>query len=144
MTQKRRIDFRLVGGLACLALLYPILAVTFNAFNAASALAAPVNAWLWLAVGVAWIVIVWLTRAPSPVATLGLTGAIGGVLTVLAVGIIQIVYSGSAGLLTAPVAIVALIALNTLGGLICGLIAWGLQALSRRRQPDRPADAEAQ
>jgi hypothetical protein len=132
MSEKRRIDFRLVAGLACLALLYPILAVTFNAFGAASALTAPINTWLWLAVGVAWILIVWLTRAPSPVLTLVLTGAAGGVLTVLAVGIIQVTFSGSAGLLTAPVGIIALIALNALGGLVCGLIAWGLQALTRR------------
>lgn len=132
MSEERRIDLRLVGGLACLALLYPILAVTFHAFDTASALTAPINTWLWLAVGVAWILIVWLTRTLSPVLTLVLTGAAGGVLTVLAVGIIQVAFSGSAGLLTAPVGIVALIALNTLGGLVCGLIAWGLQALTRR------------
>jgi hypothetical protein len=36
--------------------------------------------------------------------------------------------------LNAPIGIVALIALNTLGGTVCGLIAWGLQSLSREPQ----------
>ncbi|HMR49948.1 MAG TPA: hypothetical protein PKE40_11860 [Arachnia sp.] len=132
MTHTPRIDLRLVGGLACLALLYPILGVILDAFGAASALTAPIDTWLWLGVGVAWTLIVWLTRAPSPVLTLVITGAAGGVLTVLAVGIIQVVYSGSASLLTAPAGIAALVVLNTLGGLVCGLIAWGLQAFTHR------------
>lgn len=55
----------------------------------------------------------------------------GGVLTVVVVGVIQRVASDSIELLNAPVEIVALVAFNVIGGLLCGLIAWGLQTATR-------------
>jgi hypothetical protein len=133
MSESRPIDFRLVGGLACLTLLYPILRVVLNVVGGNAEVIAPVNAWLWLIVGVAWVLIVWLTRAARPLATLVLTGVAGGILTVLVVGIVQLTASGSASLLSAPIGIVALVALNTLGGTVCGLVAWGLQSLSGKQ-----------
>lgn len=134
MTETRLIDFRLVGGLACLTLLYPILGVMVNVLGGKADAVAPVNAWLWLIIGTAWVLIVWLTRASRPLATLVLTGALGGVLTVAVVGIIQLTASGSAGLLNAPAGMIALIALNTVGGTVCGLIAWGLRSLGGKPQ----------
>lgn len=87
---------------------------------------------IWLLVGAAWILIVWLTRAPHPLATLVMTGAAGGVLSVLVVAIIQVSFSGSADILGSPIRMAAMIALSTLGGLVCGLIAWALQSATRR------------
>jgi hypothetical protein len=135
MSDTRSIDLRLVGGLACLALLYPILRVTANLLGGdGDDPIGGLNAWLWLIVGAAWVVIVWLLRAPRPLATLVLTGLTGGVLTVLVVIAVQLGAAGSADLLNEPMGIVALVALNTLGGFICGLIAWGLQSLKEEPQ----------
>lgn len=122
----------LVVGLACLSLLFPLLSVIINLAGGSPASIGAGAEWIWLLVGVAWILIVWLTRAPHPLATLVLTGAAGGVLTVIVVAIIQLSFSGSAGILSAPIGMVAMIALSTLGGLICGLIAWGLQSVTRK------------
>lgn len=130
MSETRAIDLRLVGGLAFLTLLYPIFRVVANLLGGDGAdPVGPLNVWLWLIVGAAWVLIVWLIRAPRPLATLVLTGLAGGILTTLLVIAIQLGASGSADLLRAPMGIVALIALNTLGGFLCGLIAWGLQSL---------------
>lgn len=129
---KARIDLRLVVGLACLTLLFPILSVIVNVLGGSARTIGPAAAWIWLIVGAAWVLVVWRVRATRPVATLIVTGLAGGLLTVLVVGVIQLIASGSANLLTDPAALVALVALNVLGGLVCGLIAWGLQALTQR------------
>lgn len=128
MTDKQPIDLRFVGGLACLTLLYPVLAVVVNVLGHSPSGFAPISSWLWLAIGVAWILIVWLVRVVRPVATLVLAGLVGGVLTLLVVGVIQLTASGTAGVLNAPYGMLGLVALNTLGGTVCGLLAWALQS----------------
>lgn len=128
---KNSVDARLVCGLAGLALLYPALGVAVHLLGGPEGGLASVNAWLWLAVATVWVLVVWLTRAARPLATLVLTGLVSGALTALVVGVIQFTASGSALLLTEPTAVVALVALHTVGGLVCGLIAWGLQSVSR-------------
>jgi hypothetical protein len=122
----------MILGLGCLTLLFPLLSVILNLLGGSPASNGAGAEWIWLLVALAWIVIVWLTRTPHPLATLVLTGLAGGVLTVLVVGAIQLGFSDSIDILTSPIGIVALIALNTLGGLICGLIAWGLQSATRK------------
>ena len=122
----------LVVGLACLSLLFPLLSVIINLAGGSPASIGVGAEWTWLLVGVARILIVWLTRAPRPLATLVLAGAAGGVLTVIVVAIIQLSSSGSAGILGAPIGMVVMVSLSTLGGLVCGLIAWGLQSVTRK------------
>ncbi|HEX7163921.1 MAG TPA: hypothetical protein VF223_22105 [Trebonia sp.] len=129
---KRPIRPLLILGLACLWLLFPLLSVVVNLVGGSPALIGAGAERIWLLAGVAWILIVWLTRAPHPLTTLALTGLTGGILTVLVVGAIQLGFSGSIDILTSPIGVVALIALSTLGGLICGLIAWGLQSVTRK------------
>ncbi len=128
MTDRQPIDLRFVGGLACLTLLYPVLAVLVNVLGGSPSGFAPVSSWLWLAIGVAWILIVWLAQVARPLATLVLAGLVGGVLTLLVVGVIQLTASGTAGVLDSPSGMLGLVALNTLGGTVCGLLAWALQS----------------
>ncbi|WP_111720455.1 hypothetical protein [Homoserinimonas sp. OAct 916] len=128
---KDSIRLRNVVGLASLSLLLPALTVVVNQLGNSASSIAPAAAWIWLLIAAAWVVIVWLARTARPLATLVLTGLVSGALTVLAVGAIQLVFSGSMDLLKAPIGIVALIALGTLGGFICGLIAWGLQSVTK-------------
>lgn len=128
MPDKHPIDLRYVGGLACLTLLYPVLAAGLNLLGGSPSEFRPVSSWLWFAIGIAWILIVWLARVARPLATLVLAGLGGGVLTLLAVGIIQLTASGTVGVLNSPYGMLGLIALNTLGGTLCGLLAWALQA----------------
>jgi hypothetical protein len=92
----------------------------------------PVNAWLWLAIGVVWILVGWLTRTPRPFLTLLATGIAGGLLTSALVIGIQLFTSGGPGLATAPFAIVSILAMHAAGGALCGLVAWGLQAATGR------------
>lgn len=130
-------DLRLVLGLGSLTLLYPILNIATNLLGFQGAARLPLNSWLWLAIAVVWVLVVWLTRAARPVLTLVLTGVAGGVLTALVVSVVQIFFSGGPGLLTAPVAIVSIIVMNTVGGAVCGLIARGLQAVTATTGPAR-------
>lgn len=134
MSEQRTVDFRLVSGLACLAAVFPIYRLVVNVLGGDASALAPINAWVWLIIGLAWVLITWLTRAQRPLATLVLTGFAGGVLTIVVVGIIQLTASGSADLLSSPFGVVGLLMLTTLGGTVCGLIAWGLQSLSQKSQ----------
>lgn len=52
-----------------------------------------------LVIGAAWVLFVWLRRVERPVATLVLRGSFGGILLVLAIGVVQLWTSGSANLL---------------------------------------------
>lgn len=135
MNQSRSLDPRLIAGLASLSLLHPILAVLGNLLRDAPAVAGPGAGLLTLIVGIVWVVLVWLTRTARPLATLVLTGALSGLLNAVVVVTIQTTMSGESGLLRFPIGIVALIAMHTVGGLVCGLIAWGLQSLNRTPQP---------
>jgi hypothetical protein len=126
-----RPDYRLALGLGALTLLYPILNITINLLGFEGAAPVPVNAWLWLVIGLVWVLVGWLTRTPQPVLTLLATGIAGGLLTSALVIGIQLFTSGGPGLATAPFAIASILALHAAGGVICGLIAWGLQAGTR-------------
>ncbi|HLR44646.1 MAG TPA: hypothetical protein VK065_05590 [Brevibacterium sp.] len=125
-----RPDLRLILGLGSLTLLYPILNIAAHLLGLKGAAGLPLNSWLWLAIAVTWVLVVWLARAAQPLLTLVLTGVAGGVFTALVVIVVQIFFSGGPGLLTAPIAIVSIIAMNAVGGTVCGLIARGLQALT--------------
>src|SRR5699024_8415081 len=67
-------DYRLAIGLGALTLLYPILNIAINLLGMEGTTRVPVNAWLWLAIGVVWILVGWLTRTPRPFLTLLATG----------------------------------------------------------------------
>lgn len=132
---QRRLDLRLVFGLALLTLAHPVVALVSQLLggNTSSVMAA-VGSWLLPTIAIAWILVVWISRAARPVATLTLTGVIGGLLYALMVAVIQWVYAGGPILLASPAAMLGLVALNTLAGLVCGLIAWALQAATAPRR----------
>ena len=121
----------LIAGLACLTLVFPLLSLLLNYVGGSPASIGAGAEWIWLMIAVIWILVVWLTRTPHPLATLVLTGTLGGIFTVIIVSVIQQIFSGSADLLARPSGIVAIVALSTLGGTICGLIAWALQSATR-------------
>lgn len=125
-------DYRLAIGLGALTLLYPILNIAINVLGMEGTTRVPVNAWLWLAIGVVWILVGWVTRTPRPFLTLLATGIAGGMLTSALVIGIQLFTSGGPGLATAPFAIVSILAMHAAGGALCGLVAWGLQAATGR------------
>ena len=127
-------DYRLAIGLGALTLLYPILNIAINLVGVEGAARVPVNTWLWLAIGVVWVLVGWLTRTPRPFLTLLATGIAGGLLTSALVIGIQLFTSGGPGLATAPFAIVSILAMHAAGGALCGLIAWGLQAATGVRR----------
>lgn len=130
-----RMDLRLVLGLALLTLAHPVVALVTQLLGAnTTTVMAAVGTWLLPAIAVTWIVVVWIIRAARPVATLALTGATGGLLYALMVACIQWAYAGSPILLSSPAAMVGLVALNALAGLVCGLIAWALQAATGPRR----------
>lgn len=122
-------------GLACLTLLFPILSLVLDLLGRSPVSMATSAEWIWLLVAAAWILIVWLTRAPHPLATLVLAGLFGGILTAIVMGAIQLGFTGSVDILTSPIGTLALIALSTLSGLICGLIARCLPSATRK--PER-------
>lgn len=132
MTESSSVRPRLVVGLASLSLLFPLLAVVVQLTGGSPSSVGAGAQWAWLLVAVAWVLTVWLTREPRPLATLALVGAASGVLVVLAVGVIQLGFSGSAGVLGSPAAMISMVVMSTLGGLVCGLVAWGLQSVTRR------------
>jgi hypothetical protein len=121
-------DYRLAIGLGALTLLN----IAINLLGMEGKTRVPVNAWLWLAIGVVWILVGWLTRTPRPFLTLLATGIAGGLLTSALVIGIQLFTSGGPGLATAPFAIVSILAMHAAGGALCGLVAWGLQAATGR------------
>lgn len=121
-------DLTLAIGLGTLTLLYPILNIAIDLLGVEGAARLPVNAWLWLVIAVIWVLAGWLTRTARPVLTLLLTGIAGGLFTALLVIVIQLFGSGGPGLAAAPFAIVSILAMHTVGGVICGLLAWGLQS----------------
>lgn len=123
-----RPDVKLAIGLGSLTLLSPILNIATHLLRLEDAARLPVNAWLWLVIGMVWILAGWLTRTPQPVLTLFFTGMAGGVFTAVLVIVIQLFGSGGPGLAAAPIAIVSILAMHAVGGVLSGLIAWGLQS----------------
>ncbi|WP_101588869.1 hypothetical protein [Brevibacterium jeotgali] len=127
-------DIRLVAGLGSLTLLYPILNIATDLLGVQALARLPLNSWLWLAIALTWILVVSLTRAAQPLLTLVFTGVAGGLFTAVLVIGIQLFTPGGPGLLTAPIAIVSIVAMNAVGGTVCGLIAWGLQSATAKRR----------
>ena len=126
----RRIRPLTVVTLACLALLFPIVSMILILIGGSPVSIGMSSEWMWILVAAAWILIVWLRRTPRPLITLVLVGVAGGILTVLAVIVIQFSFTDSATILTAPIGMIAIVALSTIVGLVCGLIAWGLQSIT--------------
>lgn len=139
MQKTSRLNVGLIAGLASLVLLYPAIGIASQSLGGSDTGGiglgdlGPLAAWLWLLIGATWVLVVWLTRCPRPVVTLVLSGVGGGIITLAIAVIAQLVTAGTVGVLTAPMAIVMVVAMNALGGLVCGLIAAGLQAVSLRR-----------
>lgn len=134
MEKTPRLNFGLIAGLAALVLLYPVIGITSQSLGGPDVGGlGSVAAWLWLVIAAAWVLVVWLARTPRPLATLVLTGLAGGIITLAVAVIAQLATAGSVAMLATPMAIVMVVGMNTLGGLLCGLAAAGLQSATRRR-----------
>ncbi|SMY11912.1 hypothetical protein [Brevibacterium jeotgali] len=95
---------RLAAGPGTLTLLYPTLNIAINLLGLEGASRLPMNAWLWLAIGTAWILTGWLTRTPQPLRTLLFTPLrtllftwIAGGSVTAALVVIQLFGSGAPG-----------------------------------------------
>ncbi|MBE1875799.1 hypothetical protein [Myceligenerans pegani] len=117
--QPGRIQWPLIGGLACLALLWPLTALTGLGSGAPRALA------IVGITGAVWIGVVGFGRVARPVLTLTLTGLAFGVLTIL----LSLVFAGIDGAGPGGAAWTALpaLAMDAFWGFLAGLIALGIQ-----------------
>lgn len=125
MQRLRQIDWPLVMGLGCLALVHPLLNVT----GLMEIFGRPLGPWLITAlVSAIWVATVVLSRVREPLATLVLTGLTAG-LAVLVVSALlaPAVIAGPGGLLANPIAVIAVLGANTLWGTLAGLVAAGLR-----------------
>lgn len=125
MQRMRRIDWPLVIGMGCLALVHPLLNIT----GLMDVLGRPLGPWLVTAlVSAVWVATVVLGRVRDPLATLALTGLTAG----LAVLVVSAVLAPAfiprpGGLLASPITVVAVLGTNTLWGTLAGLAAAGVR-----------------
>lgn len=121
MVKPQHYDWSLMIGLGCLVLIHPLL----NLSGLMSLLGRPLGPWLVTAViSAIWVATVVLSRVRAPLATLALTGLISG-LAVLAVSALlaPVLTSWPSSLMRNPIAVMAVLAANTLWGTIAGLVA---------------------
>jgi hypothetical protein len=125
MEKLRRFDWLLIVGLGCLALVHPLL----NISGLMNALGRPFGPLLVTAlVAIIWVATVVLSRVREPLMTLTLTGLAAGLAVLAISALVAPALTGSPGALLAhPIAIVAVLATNTLWGALAGLVAAGLR-----------------
>lgn len=125
MEKLRHYDWSLIVGLGCLALIHPLL----NSTGLMERLSRPVGPLLVTAlVSAIWVATVVLAGVRAPLTTLALTGLAAG-LAVLAVGALlaPALTGWPSGLMRNPIAVIAVLALNTLWGTLAGFVALALQ-----------------
>jgi hypothetical protein len=125
MEKLHHYDWSLIVGLGCLALIHPLLNIT----GLMERFGRPVGPWLVTGlVSAIWVATVVLGRVRAPLATLALTGLAAG-LAALAVGALltPAVTGWPPGLMRNPIAVTAVLAINTLWGTLAGLVALALQ-----------------
>jgi hypothetical protein len=125
MEKLRHYDWSLIVGLACLALVHPLL----NVSGVIDALGRPFGPRLVTAlISAIWVATVVLSRVREPLATLIFTGLAAG-LAVLAVGALlaPALTGWPSRLMLNPIAIIAVLATNTLWGTLSGLVALALR-----------------
>ncbi|GAB3536122.1 hypothetical protein GCM10027403_15760 [Arthrobacter tecti] len=128
------LQWPLILGLGALALIRPLASIT----GVSDALGKPATPLLLtLAVSIAWILIVGLSKARNPVLTLVFAGVAYALYSVVISGILSPILTGELqGPLAMPLAILPLLITNALWGLIAGLLALFLQRLRGiRRTP---------
>ncbi|WP_154796332.1 hypothetical protein [Occultella kanbiaonis] len=121
------LSWALIIGLGALTLLWPLTAATpiadqFGGPERAIAVRS--------VIALAWILVVLLARVARPLATLTLAGLAAGVITVGVDVLLSPAGLGS-GLTALPFAAIPILATQTLFGAVTGLIALGLQRLTR-------------
>lgn len=134
MEKLRHYDWSLIVGLGCLALVHPLLNIT----GFMNTLGRPAGPWLVTAlISTIWVATVVLSRVREPLATLALTGLTAG-LAVLAVSALltPTFTAWPGGLLVNPIAVVGVLAINTLWGILAGMVAgilqWALRASDKK------------
>jgi hypothetical protein len=125
MRRLRQIDWPLVLGLGCLALVHPLLNIT----GLINVVGRPQGPWLVTAlVSAVWVATVVLNRVSEPVATLALTGLAAGLAVLVVSALLAPAFvPGPGGLLANPIVVVAVLGANTLWGILAGLVAAGLR-----------------
>jgi hypothetical protein len=125
MQKLRQFDWLLIVGLGCLALVHPLL----NISGLMDAIGRPLGPLLVTAlVGAIWVATVVLSRVPAPLTTLALTGLAAGLAVLAISALVAPAFPGSPGPWIAhPIAVIAVLATNTLWGTLAGLVAAGLR-----------------
>jgi hypothetical protein len=125
MEKLRHYDWSLIVGLGCLALIHPLLNIT----GLMERFGGPIGPLLVTAlVSASWVATVVLGGVRAPLTTLALTGLAAG-LAALAVGALlaPALTGWPPGLMLNPIAVTAVLAINTLWGTLAGFVALALQ-----------------
>jgi hypothetical protein len=125
MEKLRHYDWALIAGLGCLALVHPLL----NSTGLMEHLGRPGGPWLITAlVAAIWVAVVVLGRVDAPLATLALTGLSAGLAVSAVNALLAPALTGRpSALMLQPIAVVAVLATNTLWGTLAGLVAVALR-----------------
>ncbi|GAB4445567.1 MAG: hypothetical protein OHK0015_47990 [Chloroflexi bacterium OHK40] len=123
MSALRHLHWPLILGLSALTLIHPLLNVT-----GVMARLRPAGPLLVTAlIVVVWIAAVVRFGLDRPVATLACTGFVAGLGAMVAGALLSLALTGTPGPFLFPVGIVAAVAVNTLLGVLAGLIALVIQ-----------------
>jgi hypothetical protein len=132
MKQLRHYDWSLIAELGCLALVHPLLNIT----GLMELLGRPAGPWLVTAlVSAIWVATVVLGRVHAPLATLTLTGLAAGLAVLAVSALVTPALTGwPSPVILNPIAVIAVLATNTLWGALAGFVAVALrQALGGNR-----------
>lgn len=125
MEQLRRYDWSLIVGLGCLALVHPLLNIT----GLMEHLGRPAGPWLVTAlVSAIWVATVVLGRVYAPLVTLALTGLSAGLAVLAVSALLAPALTGwPSPVMLNPIAVVAVLATNTLWGTLAGFVTVALR-----------------
>jgi hypothetical protein len=135
MINLKSLHWPLILGLGVLALVRPVTNIIRDQAGMEPVPAIPVT--LTVLISAAWILVVGLSRVPSPLLTLLFAGLTYGVLsTVLSAVLSPILLGQLQGPLTNPFALVSVLLINGIWGLAAGGLAWLVRRVRRNdRQP---------
>lgn len=123
----RRLNWPLVTGLAALALIRPL----FSIVGLTDLLGKPVTPIaLTIAISLAWVLIVGLSRVASPILTLVAAGLVYALMATLLSAVLSPILTGELqGPLAMPLAIVPMLLTNALWGFLAGVLAQLVQRM---------------
>lgn len=131
MNKIKTLNWPLVVGLGALALIRPLDRIIEDQAEITHHPATSVL--ITVGISVAWILIVGFSRIREPLLTLVFTGLSYGVLSLLLSAVLSPILIGHLdGPLANPAGLVPALAVNAIWGLLCGVLALGLQRIRHR------------